>query len=213
MRHSDEGFSAHNFHIPGFEHHKMTYMILSDPVALIGLVFLGIILIVIVFSLGSKIFEDEPLFVLAAILAELSLAVLVLVNPWMLMLIGLLFGVVVIFSIFVSSVFLGIETLVLGVPSLVLFAYSLFDQQNRLWLNILSVSLFFAGLVVSQLELGKPLSEILGTLFPVFVFSLAIVGVFLIPTIFPQFELITQVAELAGTITGVLFSVRAYASG
>lgn len=188
-------------------------MIVLDPVALFGLVFLGLVLMVIGFSLGSGMFEDEPLFVLAVILAELTAAVLVLVNPWILMLMGLLFGVIIISSTFISSMFLGIETLLLGVPGLLLFTYSLFDQQNHLWLNILSASLFFAGLIVSQLELSEVLSEILGNLFPLFIFSLAIVGVFLIPAFFPQFELITQVAELAGTIIGASFSLRVYASG
>jgi len=60
---------------------------------------------------------------------------------------------------------------------------------------------------MSQFELHEPLSEILGDTLIVFIFSLAIVGVFLIPKIFPQFELITQIAELIGTITGIILHI------
>jgi len=182
-------------------------MIISDPVALIGLVFLGIILIIIGFFLGSKIFKNEPFFRLGVIFAELILAVSVFLNPSLLVIIGLLFGAMIVFAIFLSSMFLGIETLFLGVPSLIVFTYSLFDRQNRLWLNIISACLFFTGIIVSQLELRKPISEMLGKLFPAFVFSLAIIGVFLIPTVFPQFEFVTQIAELVGTIIGLSFLV------
>ncbi|MDH5266762.1 MAG: hypothetical protein OEW62_03685 [Candidatus Bathyarchaeota archaeon] len=182
-------------------------MPLSDPVALTGLVFLGIILVIIGVFFGSKTFKNEPFFRLGVVFVELVLVMSVFLNPSLLLIIGSLFGVMIVFSIFLSSIFLGIETLLLGVPSLILFAYSLFDHQNRFWLNIISVCLFFLGIVVSQLELRKPISEMLGKLFPAFAFSLAIVGVFLIPAVFPQFEFVTQIAELAGTIIGLSFLV------
>jgi len=178
-----------------------------DNLTLIGIIFFVFILVIIGVSIGSKVFEDQPWFALAVIISELCLALLAFENPWIFRAIAFLFGIMLVIATLLSSIFLGIETLLLGFPSLALFIYSFFVQKNHLWINILSACLFFVGLIVSQLELREPLSEILGDLFIVFIFSLAIVGVFLIPTIFPQFELITQIVELIGTITGIILYI------
>jgi len=88
-----------------------------DNLTLIGIIFFVVILVIIGVSVGSKIFEDEPYFALAVIIGELFLALIAFRNPWIFGAIAFSFGIMLVIATLLSSIFLGIETLLLGLPS------------------------------------------------------------------------------------------------
>lgn len=184
-------------------------MIPENPTYIIGLASLCILLILIGYTIGRSTFKGERgnIFVIVLILGEISFFFHALTNPWILIMIGSMTGFLLIVVIFGSSIFLGAATLFLGVPSIILFLYSFLNQNLSFWFYFINAGIFLIGLIVSLIEFHKPLEDMTGKLFPIFLFSFSIIGVFLIPNIFPQFETIAQIAEIIGIILGIFLKI------
>jgi len=134
---------------------------------------------------------------------EISFIILVIVNPEWLRHISFLFALLIVVLTFVSSVILSWQTIILGIPSMIFFLYSFLVGKGTLWVMIGTALIFTVGLVLNLREIEQSI-EMIGGLFPVFAFSLAIVGVFLIPNVFPQFDLLIGIAEITGTALGLI---------
>ena len=175
----------------------------NDPQTIVGLVFLATSLMIITIFWASKVFKDEPYFQIGLIIGEISFIILVITNPYWLHIIGFIFALMIITLTFFSGMILSWQSVIIGLPSMVLFVYSFFFGHDTLWVSIVTSLIFASGLIWSLRE-TRPAFEMLGRLFPVFAFSLAIVGVFLIPAVFPQADLFNGIAEIAGTMAGLV---------
>jgi len=175
----------------------------NDPQTIVGLVFLATSLMIITIFWASKVFKDEPYFQIGLIIGEMSFIILVMMNPWWLHVIGFIFALMIITLTFFSGIILSWQSVIIGLPSMVLFVYSFLFGHDTLWVSIVTSLIFALGLIWSLRE-TRPAFEMLGRLFPVFAFSLAIVGVFLIPAVFPQVDLFNGIAEIAGIMVGLI---------
>ncbi len=173
----------------------------------VGLVFLAALLMIITIFWASKIFKDQPHFQIGLIIGEISFVILVMMNPWWLRIISSIFALTIIVLTFFSGLILSRQTAIIGLPSMMLFVYSFFYGRGELLIIALTGLIFALGLVLNLCE-TKPVIDMLGRLFPIFAFSLAMVGVFLIPTVFPQMDLFNGVAEITGTATGLVLYLR-----
>jgi hypothetical protein len=181
---------------------------LNDPQTIVGLVFLASLLLIITVFWVSKIFKDKPYFQIGLIFGEISFIMLVTMNPWWLHIISFVFALMIIVLTFLSGLILSRQTIMIGLPSIMLFVCSLFFGRGELWVAVLTSLVFVLGLVLSLREMQTGF-EMLGRLFPIFAFSLAIVGVFLIPTVFQQMDFLNGMAEIAGTAAGSILCLRA----
>lgn len=175
----------------------------NDPQIIVGLVFLAVLLMTITLFWAKEIFQGEPYFQMGLIIGEISFIILVIMNPWLLRVISFIFALMIVVVTFLSSIILSWQTVVLGVPSMVFFCYSLLFGKGALWIMAVTSLIFFVGLILN-LRGTEHSVKMLGRLFPAFAFSLAIVGVFLIPAVFPQMDLFNGLAEIMGTLGGLI---------
>jgi len=176
---------------------------LNDPQIFVGLVFLATLLLTITVFWARKLFKEEPYFQIGFIVGEVSFVMLVIMNPWLLRIISFIFALMIVALTFFSAIILGWQTVILGIPSMVLFIYSFLFGQSVFWDDIAISLIFTLGLILSLRE-TRPLFEMVGRLFPVFAFSLALIGVFLIPAVFPTIDLLNGIAEIVGTAAGLV---------
>lgn len=106
-------------------------------------------------------------------------------------------GLVLVVGIFCSSVILGWQTVIFGLPSMVFFCYSFIFRQNALWVTAISSMIFFVGLLLNLLRDVEENEEFFYAL------GLATIGVIVIPAISPQFNLLCGIAEISGTAIGL----------
>jgi len=176
---------------------------LNDPQIITGLVFLATLLMTITVFWARKVFKGYPFFQMGLIIGEISFIIFVIMNPWWLRIISFIFALMVVVLTFFSGLILSWQTVILGLPSMVFFIYSFLFGQNSFWIRIVTSLIFVIGLILNMRETEQSI-RMFGRLFPIFAFSLAIVGVFLIHSVFPEMDLFNGVAEIAGTIVGLI---------
>ena len=175
----------------------------ADPQIIVGLAFLAALLMIITIFWALKVFEDEPYFQIGLIIGEICFIILVIMNPGWLRIISLMFALMIVAVTFVSGLILSRQTVIMGLPSMVLFIYSFLYGRGQLWITLLTSLVFAIGLILNLRE-TQPVFKMLGKSFPAFAFSLTVVGVFLIPAVFPQMDLFNGIAEIAGTGVGLI---------
>jgi hypothetical protein len=179
----------------------------DDPQTIVGMIFLATLLIIITVFLASKIFKQEPYFQIGLIVGEISFIIIVILNPWWLRIISFVFALVIIALTFFSGIILSRQSVIIGLPSMTLFVYSLLFGRGELWIAVLTGLVFVLGLILSLREM-QPGLDMLSKSFPLFAFSLAIVGVFLIPAVFQLMDFLNGVAEIAGSAAGLILYLR-----
>ena len=148
---------------------------------------------------SENIPKDRPIMIIG-----IYLVILTMVDPLWLMIV--IFALVLAGLIFLYSILLGWQTVILGVPSMFFFCYAFFFEQGATWVTVVTAIIFIVGFIVTFRESeDEDVFEVFGVRFSGFSFVLALLGVFVVPNFFPQFNLLVGIAEILGTATGLIF--------